>query len=84
MHFYARKVIQKKYIYQLFKNIKKVSQESHEDIISKYDQIFPKLNGKTQDTIILARVLDFGNYIKKILPIITVINFLSRISSKWH
>lgn len=54
------------------KQLKQLPQENHEDIIKKYDEVFPKLNGKAQDTMILGRVLEFGTYIKKILPVIIV------------
>jgi uncharacterized membrane protein len=52
--------------------LKNLPHENHEDIIKKYDEVFPKLKGRSEDTMTLARVLDFGNYIKKILPVIVV------------
>ena len=54
------------------KQVKSLLNESHDEIIKRYDQVFPKLAGKGQDTMSLGRVLDFGNYCKKIIPVLTV------------
>jgi hypothetical protein len=59
----------------IFQQLKNLPHENHEDIIKKYDETFPKLNGKIEDTIILGRVLEFGNYIKKIHPVLVVAIF---------
>jgi hypothetical protein len=64
--------------------LKQLPQENHEDIIKRYDEIFPKLHGKTEDTIILGRVLEFNNYLKKILPVIVVLPSLARTSRRWR
>ena len=52
--------------------MKSLVNESYDEIIKRYDEVFPKLAGKGQDTMSLGRVLDFGNYCKKIIPVLTV------------
>jgi hypothetical protein len=69
--------------YLRIQQVKSLVNETHEEIIKRYDYVFRKLTGKGQDTMSLGRVLDFGNYCKKIVPIIAVNSSSLRISRRW-
>jgi hypothetical protein len=69
------------WVMQLMKNL---PHESPEDLIKKYDESFPKLAGRGQDTIILGRVLEFGGYCKRIIPTLEVRLRILRTSRRWH
>lgn len=46
--------------------------ETHEDIIKKYDERLPNLRGKSIDTNLISKVLEFNKYLKKAHPLLTV------------
>ena len=47
--------------------------ESISDIVKKYERKLVKLEGRTQDTTSLGRVLEFGIYLKKIKDVLKVV-----------
>lgn len=52
--------------------MKNLPSQSHEDIIKKYDELFVHLKGRSIDTVVLSKVLEFNKYLKKIAPLLQV------------
>lgn len=58
----------------IIQSLKSLQSESHDDIIKKYDEKLSNLRGKSIDTNVISKVLEFNKYLKRTQLTLTVIN----------
>lgn len=58
----------------IIQSLKSLQSESHDDIIKKYDEKLSNLRGKSIDTNVISKVLEFNKYLKRTQLTLTVIS----------